>query len=260
MRKIVVVSTTKVVFMAPFNEKILENLKTFGLTDYEAKAYSALVSLGTSSVTEVSQLCDVPRSNLYAVLEKLNTMGFVEIQKGRPILFKARDPKKVLEEATELKVKEIEKAKAEVSEELQKITNTEKANVEPSLIWGIRGQEAVITKVAEIIKRSKGEIMINVPNVALLDGKLYEHLEQAKGRGVKIRIATEEKGDWKKFQKVGIVRTRDKIYGLDVLADQKEVLVAPSIAIVAAWVDNPEMALHVKDFLDLVWKDARVMK
>ena len=246
--------------MVPFNEKLLENLKTFGLTDYEAKAYAALVSLGTSSVTEVSQLCDVPRSNLYSVLEKLNAMGFVEIQRGRPILFKARDPKRVLDEVAELKVKEIERAKAEVSEELQKVIDKGKVNVEPSLIWGIRGHEAVITKVAEIIKRSKGEVMINVPNVALLDGKVYEHLEEAKGRGVKIKIATEEKGDWKKFQKVGIVRTRNKIYGLDILADEKEVLVAPSLPVVAAWVDNPEMALHVKDFLDLVWKDARVMK
>lgn len=242
------------------DKKLLENLKIFGLTDYEAKAYTALVSLGTPTVTEISQLCDVPRSNLYAVLEKLNEKGFVEIQKGRPILFKARDPERVLDEAGKEFANKVKDAKKEALQELRKISSKGKTDVEPALIWGVKGPEAVMNKTAEIIKRSKSEIFFNIPDVSVLDDNILEQLNKAKERGVKIKIVTERKKDLKKFQKYGVVRTRDKIYGIDILSDGKEILIGPSLPLVAVWLNNPEMALHVKDFLDLLWKDADIMK
>jgi sugar-specific transcriptional regulator TrmB len=241
------------------NEKIIENLKKFGLTDYEAKAYAALASLGISSVTEVSQLCDVPRSNLYAVLEKLSSIGFVEIQKGRPILFKARHPREVLEETEKQKVRELSDARKFLTKELEKTINKQKTNAEPTLVWGVRGHEAIMTKIGEMIKRAKSEFTLNIPNLEWLETN-YILLEEAKKRGVKIRIITENKGEISRFQKIGIVRTRDKILGIDVLSDEREMLIGPSPPLVAAWLDNSEMALHVKDFLGLVWKDSKVMK
>jgi len=256
---IVVVKTTTSGTMINGNEKSIEHLKRFGLTDYEAKAYAALVSVGTSSVTEVSQLCDVPRSNLYAVLEKLSTMGFVEIQKGRPILFKARDPKDVLEEVEKQRIKELGESKGTLVKELEKVMNKQKTNAEPTLVWGVRGHEAIMNKIGEMIKRSKSEFTVNIPNLEWLEPN-YSHLESAKERGVKVRIITENKGNLPKYQRIGLVRTRDKIWGIDVLSDEREILVGPSPPLVAAWLDNPEMALHVKDFLGLVWKDAKVMK
>jgi sugar-specific transcriptional regulator TrmB len=108
------------------NNAVIEKLKLFGLTDYEAKAYSALVSLGTASVTEVSQICDVPRSNLYSVLESLSGKGFADIQKGRPILFKAIAPDKVLGDVEKQKNEEMKSAKKAVADELGKISRREK--------------------------------------------------------------------------------------------------------------------------------------
>jgi len=57
-----------------------------------------------------------------------------------------------------------------------------------------------------------------------------------------------------------MLRIREKIHGTDIVVDDKEVLVAPSFPIAAAWIDNAEMAVHVKDFLNLVWKDSVVLK
>lgn len=242
------------------NPELVKNLNIFGLSDYEAKAYGALVSLGTGSVTEVSQLCDVPRSNLYSVLEKLNKKGFVDIQRGRPILFKAIDPKKVLKEVEREKGKETEKAKENALKELNKLYAEEKKGEEPALIWGVRGYDAVMRKIIEIIRRSKKEVLVNIPNISIFDGEVFEELRKAKNRKVKIKIAAEHNKILRKFKSVALIRTRDKIHGIDIVADEKEIIIAPQIPIVAAWLDNPEMALHVKDFLELIWKDAKVMK
>jgi sugar-specific transcriptional regulator TrmB len=113
-------------------------------------------------------------------------------------------------------------------------------------------------KIEEIIKRAKSEVLINAPDLSVFDG-MYDEMMKAKERGVKIKIAAEKRGDLAKYQKVASVRTRDKIHGIDIVADEREILIAPPLPIAAAWVDNPEMALHVKDFLELVWKDARIL-
>ncbi|MBI1973478.1 TrmB family transcriptional regulator [Candidatus Micrarchaeota archaeon] len=239
--------------------EIAEKLKLFGLSEYEAKAYSALATLGTASVTEVSQVCDVPRSNLYAALENLAVKGFAETQQGRPVLFKAIHPKEALPEIREKQVNELRKAEREITEKIGAMAS-KKIDATPALVWGVRGVNSVMNKLAEIISRSRKELFINITSVSVLSQQVLEELKRAKERDVEIRITTQKGGDLSKLRKLGIVRVREKIYGVDVLSDDKEVLVAPTYPIAAAWVDNPEMALHVKDFLMLVWKDAQILK
>jgi sugar-specific transcriptional regulator TrmB len=241
--------------------ELIENLKVFGLSDYEAKAWVALATVGTGSVTEVSQLCDVPRSNLYSVLEKLAQKGLADIQTGRPVLFKAVEPKKALEQLEKDIEDRITEAKGKALKKLATIKGAKSSEaVQPALIWGIRGPKAVLEKIAEMVRRAKDEALINIADVSVIPDAVYKEFEKAKERGVKIKIVTEKRGPLEKMQKVAIVRIREKIHGLDVVTDTKEALVAPSLPIVAAWVDNPEMALHVKDFLLLVWKDAQILK
>lgn len=237
--------------------ELVENLKLFGLSDYEAKAYIALASLGTASVTEVSQACSVPRSNLYSVLEGLAERGFADVQRGRPILFKAIPARQILDEIFENKKTEIIEAKKIVIEKIENLSSKKKMDTVPALIWGIRGHGSVLNKIEEIVDRSKDNILINVPDLNIFNDKIIEGLKKAHKRGVKIKIAAEKEHELKHCTSL---RTRKKIHGVDIVSDDGEVLVAPSFPVVAAWLDNPEMALHVKDFLNLVWKDAKVLK
>ena len=255
-KNIVALKTTRAVYM---DYELINSLKVFNLTDYEAKAYIALASLGTASVTEVSQICDVPRSNLYSVLEGLNEKGFVDVQKGRPVLFKAVSPEDALEDAERQLSEQTKRARESVVKKLKDFKGKE-TNIVPALIWGIKGYSNVMAKIQEIIRKSRSEVMINVPDVSIFDDKIYAELQKARERGVKVRMAVEKKGDIEKFRIICIVRVREKIHGTDIMIDDKEVLVAPSFPIAAAWIDNPEMAVHVKDFLNLVWKDSVMLK
>jgi len=255
-KNIVALKTTKAICM---DYELINGLKAFNLTDYEAKAYIALASLGTASVTEVSQICNVPRSNLYSVLESLNEKGFVDVQKGRPVIFKAVSPEEALEDAERELSERTKKAKESVIGKLKDFKGKE-TSIVPALIWGIKGYSNVLAKIQEIIRKSRSEVMINVPDVSIFDDKIYAELQKARERGVKVRMAVEKRGDIEKFKKICMVRVREKIHGTDIMIDDKEVLVAPSFPIAAAWIDNPEMAVHVKDFLNLVWKDSVVLK
>lgn len=59
-----------------------------GLSPYEAKVLLALLRLGTATIPQLNQICDVPRANVYGVLEALGDMRVAErLPNQRPMLW-----------------------------------------------------------------------------------------------------------------------------------------------------------------------------
>ncbi|MBT0160022.1 hypothetical protein G4O51_08560 [Candidatus Bathyarchaeota archaeon A05DMB-2] len=50
-------------------ESVVEQLRRVGLTEYEAKAYLALLNTHLCKATSVSEKSSVPRTEIYAVLD-----------------------------------------------------------------------------------------------------------------------------------------------------------------------------------------------
>jgi sugar-specific transcriptional regulator TrmB len=80
---------------------VVEKLREIGLTEYEAKAYTALLNAHLSTATQVSEKSGVPRTRIYSVLESLQTKGWIRIISGVPLLFKALEPATVFEKVKE---------------------------------------------------------------------------------------------------------------------------------------------------------------
>jgi sugar-specific transcriptional regulator TrmB len=77
---------------------VLESLKNvMKLNSYEAKIYTALLSRGISSASELADISGVPRSRCYDVLESLEKKGFVFMKIGKPIRYIAISPKDAIE-------------------------------------------------------------------------------------------------------------------------------------------------------------------
>jgi sugar-specific transcriptional regulator TrmB len=78
-------------------ESVVEKLRQVGLTEYEAKAYLALLNTHLSTATKVSEKSGVPRTKIYSVLEALKNKDWVRVYSGVPLLFKAVAPRAVFE-------------------------------------------------------------------------------------------------------------------------------------------------------------------
>src|SRR4030067_170017 len=73
-------------------EKIAGTLGKLGLSEYESRAYLALVALGSSTANFVAEAAQIPRTSAYKVMESLEQKGFARKLPGKPVSFAPVDP------------------------------------------------------------------------------------------------------------------------------------------------------------------------
>lgn len=78
----------------PITDARISRLRGFGLSEYAARAYLALLDLGDAEARDVSNLSKVPTSKIYQVLEQLHERGLVDIlpefpKRYSPVAFEA---------------------------------------------------------------------------------------------------------------------------------------------------------------------------
>ena len=76
---------------------VVEMLRDFGLSGYEARMYFVLLTLGEAKVTELTKRAYVPQSKGYEVLDRLIEKGFAEQISGeKPKKYRAKTLGKIM--------------------------------------------------------------------------------------------------------------------------------------------------------------------
>lgn len=159
--------------------EILDVVKNLGFTEYEAKAYLALLSESPLTGYAVAKNSGVPRSKIYEVLEGLTARGDALVSPGEPPLYKALPAQALIASR---------KAKAEenflvAEKSLERFENTA---ADRENIWNITGYDAILKKVNECIASAEKRILIEIWHE---DFPLIEDtLKEAASRGVNISI------------------------------------------------------------------------
>jgi sugar-specific transcriptional regulator TrmB len=166
----------------------IEYLMRLGLNSNEAKALDALMALGPSGAADVHKFSGMPRNKAYESLEKLTSRGIVEVQPGRPMLYRASEAKSVIEHLVDGYDREAKGALAAL-EERQEIGRGESAEPhgERTYAWMVKGEQAVRRRLAELIYEAKVDIfgVGGYPPKHLISAKTA--LKAASARGVKVR-------------------------------------------------------------------------
>jgi len=185
------------VFMLKLKQK---EAGSFGLNSYEYRIWTALLSRGTSTAGELSDIADVPRSRSYDVLESLEKKGFVVMKLGKPIKYIAVSPKEVVErvkknvaEDAKDQIKKLTDLKStDVLTELDSLHSQGVKLVEPSDLSGsLRGRHNLYNHLELLIKNANESVTLMTTSQGLLrklEG-LKPTFEKIKKKGVKIRIA-----------------------------------------------------------------------
>jgi HTH-type transcriptional regulator, sugar sensing transcriptional regulator len=256
--------------------------KIFDLNLYEVKVWTALLSRGTSTAGELSNISDVPRSRTYDILESLEKKGFIIMKLGKPIKFVALKPEEVVERVkknmlrdAQEKSKRLEKLKGEeVLEELNGLFTQGIKFVEPSDLSGsLRGRQNLYNHLDMMVRDAEKSITI-ITTKEGLNRKLEALLpsfEKCKKRGVKIKIAAPIDSNnikiAKELKKVAEVRNLDKIKARFVIIDGTQLMFMllddekfhPNYDI-GVWINTSFFAQALEQMFELAWKEMKSVR
>jgi len=136
--------------------EITESLKSLGLTKYEALVYIALLRFEGATATEIHEISGVPRASVYPVLDKLLNKNITAVSNTTPKRFSAANP----DEAIKTLLGSIKRDAESAKDALNEIYNHREAHEkgQQELIWTIYGDENIIAKTAEIIRKAEDDI------------------------------------------------------------------------------------------------------
>ena len=154
--------------------KILDGLVQLGLSQYEIKAYLALVGEFPINGSQLSRRSGIPRARIYDVLISLKDKGLaVELKDGFYAPLPPEELIKRLRHSFETNIEELEAKLASAT-----------ASESYDFVWIMRGYDQVMTKAREMIGRARQEIYVRLYPP---EGQtLADNLRQAQDRGIPV--------------------------------------------------------------------------
>ncbi len=138
--------------------RVIECLKSLGLTKYEALVYIALLKVVSATASEIHEISTVPRASVYPVLDQLQEKKLVSVARSTPKRFAALSP----EEGVAIMMNRIECDAADAREILSSIHRERISHEQSSeeLIWNVYGTDNIRRKLIDIITTASHEIRI----------------------------------------------------------------------------------------------------
>lgn len=163
------------------NEDFIEKLVKLGFSEYEAKAYLALLRKSPVSGYELAKLSSVPRSMIYEVMGKLTNRGAAMILRTGGATKYAPVP---AAEFFDQLQRDHEELLFSLRDDLDSLTTA------PDLdyVWNIEGYENVMAKAEEMINQANRQVYLALRPVMFQ--AVEQELAQAIARGVRVVIYT----------------------------------------------------------------------
>jgi sugar-specific transcriptional regulator TrmB len=198
----------------------INRLSKLGFSEYEAKAYIALLKEHPLTAYEIAKKSGIPTSKIYEVIRKLENRRTIQpIHGERSRIFIPLSPEEFIQGFRST----IEDNLQAVKEELKDI----KSGMDTSYTWHIKEYDGLIHKAKRMLDTARSSVLLSIwpPEIKLLSVLLYK----AEERGVKIAAVHYGAADVK-LKQLYIHPVEDTVYlekgvrGFSMVVDSKEAL------------------------------------
>lgn len=240
------------------SENTREMLREMGLNAYEIDAYIVLLETGEMTAMDISREAKVPYSKIYEVLNSLKEKGWIKSSESRPFKYYPVPP---LESTAFTKQRLEDKFQGweqMVSEALQPLYEKRELVERPDILI-LHGQQAIVTKLEEVLKKANKEIMIAAPIFARPIIASADQFLSGLKKTVNVKLMVAGKNtDWKTLKKVAGInefRVRDTMFGGGVISDGKEAMLflgeeKPSLVI---WSNHVGLVGFAREYFQFLW-------
>jgi sugar-specific transcriptional regulator TrmB len=253
-------------------EEELQVLQRLGLTRLQSNVYIMLVMLKASTAKNLSKSAQVPRQDIYRILDELHEIGLIEKEIASPTVFRAIP----ITEGTSTLMEHRNEETVELQKDIRRIIfrlNKKAKNIIPqedSCFILIPKREALIRNIKKTIENAQESIDIITSGsiMAQVLFRLEESFNKALKKGIKIRYITGklENATWllkslsalKKnpsFQMRFLSNPPTARFGI---YDKRELFIAthPSsdaFKTNALWSNNPSLVEAITDYFENKW-------
>ncbi len=230
-------------------DELVQRLQPLGFSQYEARAYCALLQRSPANGHEVAKTAAIPTSKVYETLERLLQKGAVLVQRSDPTLWAPvpyRDLTATLRERMQSNLTAVEQGLAQLGHEQ-----------DTKLTWSLSGGGHVVDSMRRAIDRTRERLAAAIPSGELAE--LTPALRAAAERGVAIDLVAGDTAalDLPQGERVRVRRRPDRGQGDDrlavVLGDGEETVLA-DLGLArpeGMWTHHPAVALlaaeHLRD-------------
>lgn len=174
----------------PITAERIARLREFGLSEYAARSYLALLDLGTTEARDVSALSKVPASKIYHILDQLHEKGLVVILPEFPRKYAPVPFADFLQRIHD----EHEAAAQTIRSDRDLLTGMfavlgDVAGGDRGSVTLLRGRRNAVERAIEAIGAATSDILVLLSaGQAANPRALAEPLQAAAARGVRIRM------------------------------------------------------------------------
>lgn len=212
----------------PVSERTKKALKDFSLTEYEVKAYVALVESGPMPASQLSTTAGIPYSKIYEILGNLERKGWVETEQGRPSKYFPKPPSTALDSSRVRMENTLKSSQTEALSELQPLYEKKGVQERPD-IWIVRGQDNIVDRIRETLGRTRKELLVAIPivpeSIISLATPLFSLLT---ARGIKVSImvpSLTKRDSIQNLKKLAEVKVREQMFGGGMISDSREIII-----------------------------------
>ncbi len=147
-------------------------LQTLGLTEYEARAYVALLSLGRAQPSRIARQASIPRPKVYETLERLEARGLATRTQITPLEYAALSAREYVARADREfrgRIEGLERALSRLAPEAV-----------PEAVYPMRGGAAVRSLIEDVVLNARKSLFLAG------ESEMLDALEARAGRGIKV--------------------------------------------------------------------------
>jgi sugar-specific transcriptional regulator TrmB len=212
--------------------RVVSDLKSLGLTKYEALVYIALLRVNGATATEIHEISGVPRASVYPVLDQLQEKELVDISQSTPKRFAALPPEEGIGNLLSRIERDAERAKDALATMYREPLLSDRGDQE--LIWNIYGITAIHKKLADLLVHARHGILV-IAHPRILSDDIRKVLSQ-KAEKIPIELVTQQwdggsSGNFRVYvvqppgMPKGMERAKDLMAGGIFIIDDQKVMV-----------------------------------
>jgi sugar-specific transcriptional regulator TrmB len=163
-------------------------LKRLGLSNYEARVFVALQELGTATTAEISDVSEVPRSQVYGAADELAEHGLAEVIKSSPKRYR---PVSLSAARTQFHTR-LEREQERAFENLNDLRQREPDSTRSQDVSTLRGRQPINDRIVDLVDGAENEVVLVAPSEASLSTTIGESLRKRGRDSVGVTVLTAE--------------------------------------------------------------------